>query len=225
MAKKKPIITRKMATKRLMFAKKYLDRNESFWSRVLFTDETCISIDRKSAMQRVRRSSFTDPFSSKFISPTTKHPLNIMIWGCFSSNGVGTIEIVDGYVNSEKYIQILTNNFRMSAEKLGITQPILLDDSAPCHRSAKVFKYKEEAAITSMDWPGNSPDLNPIENLWSFLKRRVAMKKASNKDQLITNIKNAWEREIPRSLCEKLVSSMNRRLKDVIDKKGYQTKY
>ena len=92
-------------------------------------------------MQRVRRSSLSDPFSKRFIIPTTKHPLNVMIWACFSSNGVGSIEIIDGYVNSEKYIDILDKNFYHSAIKLGISDPILLDDSAPCHRSAKVKQY------------------------------------------------------------------------------------
>ena len=51
---------------------------------------------------------------------------------------------------------------------------IFMQDGAPCHRSKIVKKFLEENHVTTLDWPGNSPDLNPIENLWAKMKDLVA---------------------------------------------------
>jgi transposase len=48
-----------------------------------------------------------------------------------------------------------------------------LQDGAPCFTSKKVMGFLREKRIAVLDWPGNSPDLNPIENLWSIIKKRL----------------------------------------------------
>ena len=76
-------------------------------------------------------------------------------------------------MNGERYRSLLQ-------EKL---QPVLrehncktfMQDNAPCHRAAIVQEWFEEEQLRVLDWPGNSPDLNPIENLWSLLQDKVAL--------------------------------------------------
>ena len=75
-----------------------------------------------------------------------------------------------------------------------------------------------------MDWPGMSPDLNPIEHLWGILKRKVEECKVSNIQQLRDAIMEEWKR-IPVATCEALVSSMNKRVKAVLENNGGHTKY
>lgn len=76
-----------------------------------------------------------------------------------------------------------------------------------------------------MKWPAQSPDLNPIEHIWSDLKTRLGKRqRASNRDDLWETILEEWEMTDP-SLCRRLVESMPRRCAAVIAAKGGHTKY
>lgn len=76
-----------------------------------------------------------------------------------------------------------------------------------------------------MDAPAQSPDLNPIENLWVHLKKNVAKRQPKNRTALKTAIQEEWQK-IPNNYnLEKLVHSMTKRLQCVIDANGGHTKY
>ena len=224
-AKKKPLLTKKMANKRMDFCKKYGNEKEDFWSRVIFTDESTISINPGFAMQRVRRYSISDPYVPKYIRPTIKHPISVMVWGSMCSSGIGNLYICEKYMNAEEYVKVLESNFFQSANMYGLKEPILQDDSAPCHRAKKVQDFKINNGIVSLDWPGNSPDLNPIENLWTLVKRKVAKRICRNKIELVNAIKKVWNEEITSDVCYNLVHSMKRRIQKCKKVKGFITKY
>ena len=79
--------------------------------------------------------------------------------------------------------------------------------------------------IGKVQWPGNSPDLNPIENLWAVLKFKLRRRQNINKNQLISNIIKIWFHEIPKTLCQNLVDSMPNRIAKVLKNKGASSKY
>uniref|UniRef100_A0A3Q3QW79 Tc1-like transposase DDE domain-containing protein n=1 Tax=Monopterus albus TaxID=43700 RepID=A0A3Q3QW79_MONAL len=94
----------------------------------------------------------------------------VMFWGCFSYYGIGSLHPVEGMMRSPQYIEILRRKVAPELIKLfpdgsGVFQ----QDLAPCHTSKQVKNFFEENQINTLDWPGNSPDLNPIENLLKFL--------------------------------------------------------
>jgi len=99
-----------------------------------------------------------------------------------------------------------------------------MHDGAPCHRSKAVKNFFEKNRIQMLEWPGNSPDLNPIENLWNFMKKKVSEKHPSSLDALQRAIKEVWFRDITPDYCCKLMDSMPRRLQEVIKNKGGHTK-
>ena len=102
---------------------------------------------------------------------------------------------------------------------------IFQDHSAPCHRSHLVSEFKERSGIRSLYCPGNSPDLNPIENLWGIIKSKIGRNLIKNKDLLREKIRQVWQNEISDEIVENLIMSMPRIIMKCIRNKGYYTKY
>jgi hypothetical protein len=75
-----------------------------------------------------------------------------------------------------------------------------------------------------MDWPSNSPDLNPIENLWSIIKRRVEKRRPKNLKELDTFLHEEWH-NIDMQIISNLVGSMKDRVIAVIEANGERIEY
>lgn len=97
-------------------------------------------------------------------------------------------------------------------------------DNDPKHTSKRAKLWFAENKIDVMVWPAQSPDLNPIENLWGDVKNAVAAAKPKNAEELWQAIKTSWA-SIPNLRCQNLVDSMYRRCVAVIKNKGNATKY
>ena len=82
-----------------------------------------------------------------------------------------------------------------------------------------------ENSIDVLEWPGNSPDLNPIENVWHIVGRLVRDRKPTNKRELQEAVIHVWHHEITPELCKDLIGSMKRRCEAVIKSRGGPTKY
>ncbi|GFX84368.1 uncharacterized protein TNCV_4134781 [Trichonephila clavipes] len=89
------------------------------------------------------------------------------------SYGVGRLHIVSGTVKVMDYIGILQNKLLPTAKDLFGGQ----DDYAPCHRAKVVQKWLKDHTVNRMNWPGQSPDLNPIESLWFKIGYEISKKK------------------------------------------------
>ena len=202
-------------------------------NRVLWSDESKICIFGSDGLRYVRRRA-GEEMIPECLTPTMKHPQSVMVWGCMSTTGVGRLEVCQGIVNAQKYIKILETKMLASARSLfdpHVNNPrrvpdfLYQQDNAPCHTAKVVQKWFKANKVNVLDWPGNSPDLNPIENLWRRLKILVAKAKPSNKTVLLESILYAWNHVITPAELQKLVDSMNSRCKAVINSKGYPTKY
>ena len=89
-----------------------------------------------------------------------------------------------------------------------------MQDNAPCHKTNLVLNFLQENNISTLDWPPQSPDMNPIENLWSIIKKRRQKKYGlvKTKNELIEQVFEICN-EID---IETLTDSIENKLREVI---------
>lgn len=127
-------------------------------------------------------------------------------------------------INGQVYLGILQEKLQAHMNILKCTT--FQHDGAPCHRTATVTNWLTQQGIQILGpWPGQSPDLNPIENLWTVMKRKVVEENPTSEKTLIEAIKRVWTTSITPEYCATLVSSMPQRIQAVIKSKGQYTKY
>lgn len=150
------------------------------------------------------------------------YPIRIMVWGCMSWRGLGKLAIVEGSMNTDKYLQIMDSHLiPQAAAWFPSGDWIYQQDGARCHTSFRAMQYFEERRIPILPWTANSPDMNPMENIWSLLKKRVYSIGAASKQQLVENIHSALSDGIYwKTVCEKLIESMPTRIASVVKNKG-----
>lgn len=223
--RKAPLLKKRHLQARLQYARDNLDRDYSYWKRVLWSDETKLELFGHRDTAYVWRKK-GEAFNPKNTIPTVKHGGgSIMLWGCFSASGTGNLVKVDGIMNKEKYLAILKENLKQSAVKLGLRRHFIFQhDKDPKHTALLVKNYLQTTKVNVIEWPAQSPDLNPIENLWGTLKKNVHARQPSNLEELERFAKEEWAR-IPQTRCERLVVNYNKRLQAVIQQKGYTIDY
>ena len=99
-------------------------------------------------------------------------------------------------------------------------------DSAPCHKAKIITNFFNNNGIVVLDWPGNSPDKNPIENLWAICKKRLTKYNCTTKQKVIEAIIQVWFHDNEaKEMCKTLIESMPNRIQLVIKARGGHTKY
>ncbi len=86
-----------------------------------------------------------------------------------------------------------------------------MQDGVPCHAS-KIQDFLKDKPFKVTDWPGNSPDLNPIENAWKFMKNNLSNEDISSIPKLKEAILKMWTRDISRDYLASLSNSMPQRM-------------
>lgn len=220
-----PLITDKNKKVRLNYAKAHKNKDFSFWKDVLFTDESKYNIFGSDGRPYVWRKS-NEELLSKHIKPSVKHGGgSVMVWGSFSAAGPGSLHFIEGIMDQKAYLEILKANLPISKEKLGLSNSYYFyQDNDPKHKAYSVRSWLLYNCPHVMETPPQSPDLNPIENLWNHLDNKVREHHISSKPELKRILLQEWERIEP-SFCRKLVESIPKRLEKVIEAKGLHTKY
>jgi hypothetical protein len=151
-----------------------------------------------------------------------------MLWGCINSCGIGHACRIDGHMDAALYKQILEGELLQSIDFFGlcVEEVIFQQDNDPKHTSKMATECLATNQINTLLWPPQSPDLNPIEHLWGYLKRKLATyhDPTDGIQELWTRVEHEWD-NIPVSICCELINSMPERIKSVLKSKGGHTKY
>lgn len=224
--KKKPLLKKRHLKARMDFCHRYKYYTEDDWKRHLFSDETKVNrfgSDGKVWVWKKRGAKLTMQHCLPTVKGAGGH---VMVWGSFSSQGVGDIHLVDGNMDGDQYTRILDKRLASSAKRAGLKRGdfVFQQDNDPKHTSGLAQEWLEDHRIDQLMWPAQSPDLNPIETLWRSLKRRL-----NNYERAPTSIHELWKRveaewyKIPPEECKRLVETMPRRISDCMKAKGGPT--
>ncbi len=148
-----------------------------------------------------------------------------MVWGAMSSAGVGPLCFLRSKVNTAVYQEVLEHFMHPAADQFyGDADFIFQQDLAPAHSAKATSTWFKDHVIPVLNWPANSPDRNPIENLWGIVKRKMRYARPNNAEELKATIRATWALITPEQ-CHRLIDSMPRRIAAVIQAKGAPTKY
>jgi hypothetical protein len=150
-----------------------------------------------------------------------------MHWGCFSRQGLGPLVPLLESVTGRSHVKTLRRHGMPTMKKFFPNgDGWFMEDNARPHKTKAAEEFRAKHNLRTLPWPAQSPDLNPIENLWAEVKKKLWKRKnqPSNLTQLEHYVKKAWK-AIPKKLIENLIDSMPDRIQAVITAEGGPTKY
>jgi len=199
--------------------------DNGYWDRVTFSDESKIEVDQNNRVYVWRRAG--EEWLPACTAPPVRKKFGVMLWGCITFNGVGTLAFVNSNINAEKYEEILEHNLWPAvARHFPQNNYFFQDDNAPVHRARSVMEYRCKNKIKTLTWPAESSDLNIIENVWHRLKRELQrnVEDVTDEASLKLTIRHVLEK-LPVDYIQSLHFSIPRRILSVLRVMGNITKY
>jgi transposase len=220
--KAKPPLTENNKQTRLEWAKQRMSWTDQ-WNKIVFSDEKKWNLDGPDGFRNYWHDIRKEP---KYFLKRQSGGGSVMTWGAFSAKDKSDLVFIENTINSKSYVSILQEHLVKRGFKMAGRNWIFQQDNASIHSSGFTKSWFEDNNINLIPWPSKSPDLNPIENLWGILARRVYVngRQFQSREELKSVLKEEWEKISVEEL-KNLVESMPNRVYEVIKAQGGTTKY
>jgi transposase len=223
---KQPRLLPQHKAKRVKFAKRHLTDD---WSQVLWTDETEFLLNPKTTNPTkdvvwARRREDVPADEVNQYSP------KVRVWGGVSAQGNTRLIVYEGELTAAKYTALLTKAKPDFDSIFGRRNRnwVYIHDGASPHKARSTNDWltanvpNHIKSGPSGEWPANSPDLNPMEQVWGHMKAELGGSKPNTIDGLKRKIKQIWG-DLDQESVEKQADGMKKRLKTIIQTGGEYT--
>ena len=237
--RKTPWLSKAQKAARLAFAKEHISWGLDEWRRVIFSDEMGMQTGANQKAVYVWRypeEEYLEDCCGATVIPGFQ---KIKVWGAMRYGALSELVVMpekegQGKLNAVEYTAIILDGelldfWMRSMEEEGYV--LVMEDGAPYHKGAASLRRKEYEKMGWIGWgpgtwPSNSPDLNPIENLWHVLRSNIRKRKRQPRtaEELALALQEEWKK-LDMKVVQALIDSMPRRMQAVIDAKGGCTHY
>ncbi|KAG1608879.1 hypothetical protein G6F45_013500 [Rhizopus arrhizus] len=169
----KPLLSEVNRRKRLDWALNHVDWTIEDWKRVIWSDETKVNRFGSDGKLYAWKQP-NEKLKRRHVKQTVKHGGgSLMVWSCISWYGVGYIVDVGKNMDKNVYLSVLQDDLVKSMtgyceeNDLIMADFEFMQDNDPKHKSKIVSEWLSKQDFSTMEWPPQSPDLNPIENMWN----------------------------------------------------------
>lgn len=230
----KPFLDSKQAKNRLNWARQMHKMEVGKLSNlrtIIFTDESTFEVGEDSSAPRVLRKE-GEAYLPQHLKPSFKSGrTSVSVWGAISYDCKGPLVFLPKgeRLTAAGYITGILNQqglqfYEEVTEKHGFA--VWQQDGAPCHTAKSVMQWMRDTGVEVLPWPAQSPDLNPIENVWAIMKARISKRKhrITTVEALEAALKAEWD-QLSLEDIQPIVGSMEERIKSAITQQGKSLKY
>lgn len=205
--RRRPVLTQENRRKRLNYCLDNMDQN---WQEIIFTDESYFVLTDENTVIWKR------PGSPTITTGATQHPFQVMVWGGIWYSGKTKLAILTGTMNADKYQSVIYEYLI----KDHITDDLeLLQDGAKPHTAHSTLDYFEENGVNIRQNPPSSPELNPIEKVWGWMKNEINKQNPQSPTELQQLLQSVWD-TIPQTVIQQYISHNKSVVCDIIQSEG-----
>lgn len=207
---------------RLKWARKYIHWTHE-WQNIIFSDEKKFNLDGPDGFRYYWNDIKKD---ERVFSKRQMGGGSLMVWLGFSYNGKLELGFVNPRSNHKDYINLLSTNLLAQAQQIGGLNWMFQHDNASIHTAKNTLEWLKTNNISTLDWAPRSPDMNPVENVWSLLVSEVYAggKQYETVKDLKISLLKAWN-EMEMDSLSSLVRSMPNRVTELLIANGGRTNY